>query len=72
MKFYLIHIQTVGESTAKELFEYSDQKSAEVAFHSTVAYDMSNEAVVSSLTCVMNETGYVYPELTKNYKALEE
>ena len=65
MKYYVVHVQTLGESEAKSIFSYETRDLAEIAFHQEVASDMSNPQMDKALVEIINETGAV--EIVKCY-----
>lgn len=57
--FYKIEIQTLkdGSTAVVPTATFEDDKSAEIAFHQAVAYNMSAETLNSFLVMVISEVG---------------
>lgn len=57
--FYKIEVQTLKDGTTAVVptATYNDDKSAEIAFHQSVAYNMSTDTLSSFLVMIISEVG---------------
>jgi hypothetical protein len=66
--FYKLEIQTPKEGpVASSVATYEDAKSAEIAYHSAVAYNLQLDTLSSFLIMIITDTGYINNDLRKFY-----